>query len=52
MLMAYCACQAIENLLQDSIYFGGVEDLSLQYINFAGAQQVIQKLTMVFFYIA
>lgn len=27
MLMCYCACQVIENVLQNSIYFGGVEPL-------------------------
>ena len=27
MLMCYCACQCIENIIQNSIYFGGVEPL-------------------------
>ena len=38
MLMGYCCCQAIENILQDSIYFGGVMPLQQQLLNFSGAQ--------------
>jgi hypothetical protein len=37
MLMCYCSCQVIQNVLQNSIYFGGVEPLQQQVLNFSGA---------------